>query len=114
MAFESTLPPDLPREDRYILHNYYRLTGWDERWLHRLCLAWKRGDVAVARLIEQRVGEDRVAALKAMGETAFLSQTAQRIRRDNPQRVVLVRCPACEALARTPRAKVCPECGERW
>jgi hypothetical protein len=114
MAFDSALPPDLPREDRYILHNYYRLTSWEERWLHRLCLARRRGDAEIVRRIGRRVGEAGLAKLRALGETAYLSQAAQRIRRENAERIVLVHCPACGLLARTPRSRLCLDCGARW
>lgn len=113
MAFENDaqLPPELSREDRYILHNYYRLLNRGEKLRHRWYLAKRRGDERVAKLYETWLGADGGTVET---ECQLLAGAAARLRREFPERVVITHCPKCEAITRTPRSRICPECGHQW
>ena len=118
MAFENDaqLPPELPREDRYVLHNFYRLLNRAEKLRHRWYLARRRGDLRVAEMYADWLGLDLAdPAVEAPGaEVEHLRRAAARLRQDLPGRVVIVHCPQCKAIARTPRARLCPDCGHKW
>jgi hypothetical protein len=42
------------------------------------------------------------------------TRIAERILRDHPDEVYLNRCPQCNALTATPRARLCLTCGHTW
>lgn len=122
MGFESdtNFPPGLAREDRYILHNYYRLSSWADRCMHRLRLAQLRGDTEVCTRMKERLArlwrptEPAMARLETLPLAEFLHEMAQRIRQEHSTAIQWRRCPSCGGLARTPRARLCPECGKGW
>jgi hypothetical protein len=58
--------------------------------------------------------EPEVLTLAADGLAAFQMRVALRILDQHPGEVVLNYCPRCRALARTPKAKWCPNCGHDW
>ena len=68
---------------------------------HRMLSRWLSNDPEVLRLA-------------ANGYEAFAQQTATRILSEHGDRVVINRCPACGALARTPKARQCRFCGHDW
>ena len=47
-----------------------------------------------------------------LGEDAFLENLRDRVISDNPE--VLNRCPKCQRVPVTPRAKQCPWCFHDW
>lgn len=58
-------------------------------------------DPAVLRLLEK-------------GYVEFAKSTADRILKENEDEVFLNKCPKCDQLARTPKAKQCRQCGYDW
>ena len=48
------------------------------------------------------------------GYEQFTINTAERILRDNPNKIYFNNCPNCGKLARTPQAKQCRFCGHSW
>ncbi|MEO6811819.1 MAG: hypothetical protein ABI353_22145 [Isosphaeraceae bacterium] len=52
-------------------------------------------------------------ALK-LGSIAFHRQVCLRILRDHGREIVVNRCPKCQCVARTPKAKQCFWCGHDW
>lgn len=58
--------------------------------------------------------EAEVRQLAALGEVEFRRRVVERILREYASEVVLNRCPRCEGLCRTPRAKQCFRCGHSW
>lgn len=48
------------------------------------------------------------------GSDSFRSATAQRILKDNAEKIKLNFCPKCNGLARTPTAQQCRYCGHQW
>ena len=58
--------------------------------------------------------EPNVLSLAKDGYQQFQLTTAARILRDSADKVFFNQCPACGALARTPSAKQCRNCGNDW
>lgn len=48
------------------------------------------------------------------GYIQFILKCAERILKDNPDKVYFNLCPVCYKLARTPNAKQCRFCGHDW
>ncbi|MBQ4805549.1 hypothetical protein J8L88_21985 [Aquimarina sp. MMG015] len=48
------------------------------------------------------------------GETEFLIDTANRILKEHKEEIFLNNCPNCQKLARTPKARQCRHCGNKW
>jgi hypothetical protein len=53
-------------------------------------------------------------ALIGDGVDVFHRRAAQRVLREHGKTVFLNRCPRCNRLVRTPRAKQCLWCGHDW
>ena len=48
------------------------------------------------------------------GETEFFINTANRILKEHKNDIFLNYCPKCQKLARTPKARQCRHCGNKW
>ena len=48
------------------------------------------------------------------GETEFFINTANRILKEHNGEIFLNNCPNCQKLARTPKARQCRHCGNKW
>jgi len=48
------------------------------------------------------------------GETAFFINTANRIIKEHRNEIFLNYCSNCQKLARTPKARQCRHCGNKW
>lgn len=57
---------------------------------------------------------EQVREFAALGDVEFRRRVVERILREHAAEVVLNRCPKCEGLCRTPRAKQCMRCGHSW
>lgn len=92
---------DLERAGVKAAHARFKAAAVDSEQLRRLILEkWGgRNDPAV------------VAAL-AQGEDAFRAAVRGRVLRDHPE--VVVRCPKCNGVLRTPRARQCRWCLYAW
>ena len=108
----------------YVERNYQHLFTWPERaaWKH-LALVAKSTHGMSPEEAERELREHprpgllrdpEVLALVAKGRERFLADVAERILREHPEEVVLNRCPECGHLTRTPRAKLCVDCGHAW
>ncbi|MGJ8594220.1 MAG: hypothetical protein ACSHXF_16845 [Aquaticitalea sp.] len=62
---------------------------------------WIKTDIDVLELIKN-------------GETEFLINTANRILTEHESEIFLNNCPNCKKLARTPKARQCRHCGNKW
>jgi len=58
--------------------------------------------------------EPEVVALLDKGAREFLIATRDRLLRDHSMEIFLNHCPQCGALARTPKACLCPVCCHSW
>lgn len=58
--------------------------------------------------------DSEVLSLLNQGDDQFVIACAERILRENPEKVFFNLCPNCGKLARTPQAKQCRFCREDW
>jgi rubrerythrin len=58
--------------------------------------------------------EPEVVTLLEQGAREFYIATRNRILRDHGKDIFLNHCPKCGALARTPKACLCPACSHTW
>ena len=56
--------------------------------------------------------DDHVNKMVSLGKTQAEENIARRILKDNPD--ILNTCPKCGKLARTPKARQCRFCGNKW
>ena len=110
----------------YVIRFFGDLMTEDEAEAYRhLTMVYKSADGATDAETQTRVRAMPVRgklltsvpgalSLAAEGFDAFLEQTAARILREHPGKVFLNRCPQCQALTRTPRARLCVGCGHSW
>src|SRR5690242_4277487 len=67
------------------------------------------------RVYSHLVSDDpEVLQLARDGYSSFVQKTAERMLRENGDKIVLNRCPARDRLTRTPHAKQCPHCYPDW
>lgn len=89
----------------YLFRNYESLLNNDERAAYRT-------------LIEGRLcgPEAIVDSLLAEGELPFYNRVTQRIMTFHRDKIILSRCPKCNSLCKTPKARLClnRECNHRW
>jgi hypothetical protein len=64
------------------------------------------------RMILEKWGGGNDQAVIAHGEEAFRVAVRDRVLRDHPE--VIARCPKCNRVLRTPRAKQCRWCLHAW
>lgn len=110
----------------YVLANYGRLTTEHERavldHLTGLFKARRRSpqpgtaqDTENAEQYLHRLSDDPAVIEDAQaGWEQARMRIAQRILDDHPDEVYLNHCPECEALTRTPTARLCLSCGYSW
>jgi type IV secretory pathway VirB4 component len=58
--------------------------------------------------------DNKILDLIKNGEISFFINTAKRILSEHENEVFLNNCPKCKKLARTPNAKQCRHCGNKW
>lgn len=98
---------------KYVFRHDFYLTNWNERFAHKNLMLKAKGwgdDANAGRLSN----DPKVVILEEGGLDPFVVRTAQRIISDHPEKVFFNYCPACNALARTPRARQCRFCGHDW
>ena len=100
----------------YVFTHYERLLTPAEREAHfGMGLFAVGGSFGPERRSFASVSEEaEVRELAALGDLEFRRRVVERILRDHAAEVVLNRCPKCEGLCRTPRAKQCMRCGHSW
>lgn len=108
----------VPRDDltRYLLQHYRHLLTADERDL----LAHDEWFVVGGPDDPDRLGLARESAPPelrqrvARGREALYREIVSRVLQQHATEVVINRCPVCEGVCRTPRAKQCWQCGHDW
>ena len=117
---QTTEAFELDDVTRYVFHNYFELLTVKEK------LAWKT--YAIGAKADHSRNEDyraifcrqfgttdpTVNELLEKGPSYFFTRTRDRVLREHPNKVVLNKCPRCNALCRTPEAKLCPKCNYCW
>jgi hypothetical protein len=112
---------ELERE-RYIINYFSRFFTPNEYKAYRHLMS-------LEKLGEVNEGDNRLTAYKKMewissdpnvleliknGSNEFHCKTAERIALENKDSVFFNECPNCNKLAKTPLARMCRYCGEKW
>jgi len=114
-------------EARYVFV-YHRHLMTEQEWrayrhLHGTMKATGRSDAAAQEeakgtpapwFREQLSDDPQVLFLARDGFEAFMERTAQRIRDEHGDDIVMNRCPRCGGVARTPQARQCRFCRYDW
>jgi len=58
------------------------------------------------------IGDEKTEELVALGKEKLADKIAKRLLKENSE--IVNKCPKCERLARTPKAKQCRFCGHKW
>lgn len=108
----------VPMDDlsSYIFTHYDRLLMSAEREAHfGMGLFAVGGSFGPARVSSASLSESaEVREFDKLGDVEFRRRVVDRILREHAAEVVLNRCPKCDGLCRTPRAKQCMRCGHSW
>ena len=113
---------DLARLDdltRYVLHNFGNLMTEQEfalyRWLQveANMESWSPQNKRVAEEHWKPADDQLTKALKE-DPVAFLQEIRDRIIKDHDSDIIINRCPRCNGLVATPKAKQCKHCGHDW
>lgn len=109
---------NVPMDDLslYVFTHYDRLLTPAEREAHfGMGLFVVGGSFGPDRKSSASMSEnDEVREFSALSDVEFRKRVVERILRDHASEVVLNRCPKCDGLCRTPRAKQCMRCGHSW
>jgi len=103
---------------RYLVEYFPELMTEQER---QALFSWKleyKANAASSELMKNKIRESipkdaKVKELLKDGIAVFGNNVKNRILSENPD-VFINRCPQCNSIARTPRAKQCPKCFIRW
>lgn len=112
--------PDEEEIIRYVFTYYAHLLTFQEEAAYKSIFAEEKArNVEGSRLAEMMrkhwVSSDpAVRALLAKGEARFKRDVVRRLLEEHPDEIFFNRCPQCQALTRTPRAKQCPQCFFDW
>ncbi|GAB5534052.1 MAG: hypothetical protein Rubg2KO_03010 [Rubricoccaceae bacterium] len=105
----------------YIWWNYRGLMTDFERLVGSAVIGRLKADAAgatrMAEIIRRkwgREGDPDVESALAGGPDAFRRRVAERVMAERGGDVNLNRCPKCDRIPRTPRAKQCLWCKHRW
>jgi hypothetical protein len=96
-----TYMTDLERAGVKAIHAQFKAAATDSERMRRMILEkWGGGN------------DPEVVAALAGGEHAFRVAVRDRVLRDHPK--LVVRCPKCNRVLRTPRANQCQWCLHAW
>jgi hypothetical protein len=105
---------------RYVMNHYASLLTLEEKMAYKHIVGAKKVDATESASMRQmlrkvfQTDDSGVRALLADGEEAFFDRVVLRVIREAGDRIVWNLCPKCGALARTPRACLCPVCSHTW
>lgn len=103
---------------QYIFKNYSDLfTEVEVRATQALALQEKSACASTGARSLHRVAEERrreAADQLRDGALAFKMRVKDRVLREHPHQIFVVRCPRCSRILRTPRARQCRWCGYSW
>ena len=106
---------------RYIWNNYMDLMSDTERLVARVARLRAKANASESTkmrdtLLERaRALEDKhVEAALQDGFEPFRHAVRKRLLKHYPRRIDLNRCPRCDRIPKTPRAKQCPWCFYSW
>jgi hypothetical protein len=105
---------------KYIFNNFSHLMTLQEKAAYKSIHAEEKAKhsegTRLAKLIRERwiSSDPEVRASLASGPDVFMKAVCDRLLREHPDRIYFNRCPRCQALARTTKAKQCPKCFFSW
>jgi hypothetical protein len=105
----------------YVLQNFGEwmtpLESQTMKAVHAEEKARRSGSEQVASVIRRRWGEledDQVARALEHGAESFRRGVRERLLREKAEDIIINRCPSCDRIVRTPRARQCLWCGYDW
>jgi len=104
---------------RYIFIYHAHLMTTQEKSANRAIFGEEKSQGIEGKLAEfyrEHLGstDPEVLKLVAKGREKFIADVVERILREQYDQIFFNRCPKCQALARTPTAKQCPQCFHSW
>lgn len=118
---EGIDPLDDDALTRYVLGHYRNLlTETEDSALRSINLNFKRLN-AESHFAQRKLGDfvermksPLVEEMLASGPENCQRNIRDRLLRDHSDQIVLLTCPKCKRLARTPHARMCVHCGHAW
>jgi hypothetical protein len=116
----NILPYEMDELTHYIFHNYFPLMTLAEKMAHRALMFASKGERSNSDEMKIRMRRHfqstnpEALALLDKGAREFFIATRNRVLRDHSKEIFLNHCPKCGALARTPKASLCPACSHTW
>ena len=104
----------------YLIAHYSDLLSFIEKAAQRHYLASVKSENAkdsrLKEVILNRWGtnDEEILALLENGYEEFKRVAAEKIAREQGDKIILNNCPNCGRLARTPLARQCRHCGNNW
>jgi hypothetical protein len=114
---EDVLARYLFRHAQHRMTEVERRADWAAMMTIKAMVSEWRGSDAVARRLREVLAEQddpAVAAALADGYEAFRLRVVLRLLSDREVVAMINRCPACNRIVRTPRARQCLWCGHDW
>jgi hypothetical protein len=105
---------------RYIWHNYRELMSNFEREVDLVAIVRQHAQKANPQLHQAlldhqgRCGDPAIESALEAGFRAFYQRVRDRLLDEHSDQIVINRCPSCDRIVRTPRARVCVWCGHTW
>lgn len=106
---------------KYVWNNYQHLfSELEQRGVKAVIANEKAGrsaSVAMATVLRERWGsanDPEVAAALGEGTEVFQRRVRERVVRECEGNLFINRCPACNRIVRTPRARQCLWCNHAW
>ena len=115
----TVLPHEIDDLTHYVFRNYSLLMTIAEKGAYKALMAERKAEHSSESMkmhLRIRFGSSDPDVIRLLDGEAreFLIATRDRILRDHPGEVFLNHCPKCGALARTPKACLCPACNHTW
>ena len=104
----------------YLITHYSILLSFEEKAAQKHHLATLKSDYAKNPKLKEIIlnrwsAKDEVAlSLLDNGYEEFKRKAAEKIIREQSDKIFINNCPNCGRLARTPLAKQCRHCGQNW
>jgi hypothetical protein len=123
MAYGKTTEAIVELDDatRYVFHNYYNLLTPNETYAWKICLLKAKSEAAgnenYARFLSDKFydsNREDILELLSKGTEKFFMEVRERILKEHKDLIIFNYCPKCGALARTPKAQICPACSFNW
>ena len=100
---------------KYVFHNYSHLLSAREGLAWKNCMISAKDEAYEKPAHTRSLSHDpKVLELLSRGPEYFFITTRNRVLKEHKDEIFLNHCPNCGALARTPKAKICPRCAFNW